>query len=371
MVDFGGTGDGRFAVDGCDAGLCAGHLLTDNDFAESSYTDAGDAARVLASHELFHAVQAAYAAELPVWLSEGTATWAEHLYDPENADFIGFCRAYLREPTRSLNRPPSGVVTSWSYGTALFFAFLEERHGVGVGPALLEALEASDEDDGLVAIESVLAERSDGWSKAWPTFVEWNLATGPRAGGLGAGYPFASRLVAPPVEAEGDGLLDDDNRFYPLAATYFALEHAGGPLSLAFVDDPAGLEFRLYPVPTGGVFGQVGEASWAGAPAGVGVVDLGVHPPGTLLLSGTFPAPAPESTKVHFCLGAPDSVETCLADAAEGDTGGVSHDTADSGAQPRRRATPEGGCSVAAGASRAAACVLSLVAVAGRRRRTF
>jgi hypothetical protein len=42
------------------------------------------------SHALFHAVQNAYAS-LPVWMSEGTAVWAEKQYDPRSQDFINQC----------------------------------------------------------------------------------------------------------------------------------------------------------------------------------------------------------------------------------------------------------------------------------------
>ena len=371
MVDFGGTGDGRFALDGCEEGRCAGHLLTDNDFAESHYADAGEASRVLASHELFHAVQAAYAADLPVWLSEGTATWAEHLYDPENADFLGFCRAYLREPTRSLHRPPSGAVTAWSYGTALFFAFLQERHGVEVGPALLEALEVSDEDDGLAAVEAVLTQQEDTWAQAWPTFAEWNLATGARAGALPEGYPFAADLFPPPVEVDAVGFLEDDNRFYPLAATYFALEHEGGLLSLAFVDDPTGLELRLHPVPGGGRFQPVASAVWEGTPRGVGLVELGSHPPGTLMLVGSYAARASESTKVQFCLGAPEEALACLEEEAVADTGSVAPESGDAGSPEPPPPDEEGtaaGCSAMGGAGGVAAGLLAALAAVRRRR---
>lgn len=373
MVDFAGTGDGRFAIDACYGSVCAGHLLTDNDFAESGYADAAEAARVLASHELFHAVQAAYAADLPAWMSEGTATWAEHLYDPETPDYLGLCRYYLLEPTRSLNSPPAGTVTGWSYGTALFFGFLQERHDERIGPALLEAMEVHSGDEGLDAIAAVLADRDDSFAEAWPEFAAWNAATGARAGLQTQGYPYASRLAAPPLEVSADALLDDDNRFYPLATTYFSLEHAGGPLAVAFADDPAGLVFSLHAVPGGGLYGPTEDAAVVLEPTGVGVVELGEQDAGLWLLAGSYPRPAPESTKVRFCLGAPEQVAACLEepDDGEADTGGA--DTGGTEApedpSPEQHASGgEGGCTVAPAPRGWAVVLLGLLAV-GRRRR--
>jgi hypothetical protein len=49
LVDFGGSADGQFAVDGCVRDTCSGHLLIENDFAGYGYRSLGVAARVLAS----------------------------------------------------------------------------------------------------------------------------------------------------------------------------------------------------------------------------------------------------------------------------------------------------------------------------------
>lgn len=344
MVDFGGTGDGRFAVDACAGGVCAGHLLTDNDFAESYYDDAQEAARVLTSHELFHAVQAAYAAELPVWLSEGTATWAEHLHDPETDDYLGFCGAYLMEPTRALDQPPAGTVTAWSYGTALFFGFLQERHGADIGPDLLEALESVPAEEATLAIQSVLEDRGDSWADAWPTFAAWNLATG-RYAGRAPSYPYAQFIRNPPFEVETDGgVLQDDNRFYPLATTYFRYVHGGGPLALAFADDPTGLHLGLHPMVDGQDNGRVLPAVVEQTPTEAGVLDLGSFDAGGYVLVGSYPAVAPESIKVAFCLGPPDALADCVppADAGDGDSG-----AADGGADSGLGSSSGDGCGCA------------------------
>ncbi len=374
MVEFGDTGDGRFAIDGCSGGVCVGHLLTDNDFAESYYADSAEAAAVLASHELFHGVQAAYRTSLPDWMSEGTATWAEHLYDPTLDDYFGFCRAYLAEPTRSIDSPPAGVATAWTYGTALFFGFLGERLGAGVGPALLDAMEGRGDDEGVDAILEVLDLYDERIEAVWPVFAAWNLATGRQSGGTGEGWPDADQLRAPPFEVEaGADLLDDDNRFYPLATTYFQLEHAGGPLVAAFADDPTGLVFGLHPFAGGERQGAVDAAAVTFSPDGVGVVELGDLPAGGYALVGSYPQPAPESTKVRFCVGAPDAAAACLEPTdgePAGDTGPIDDDTGAPADGSGGAADDAGcGCASADGAGGLGALALGLMALVSRRRR--
>jgi MYXO-CTERM domain-containing protein len=343
MVEFGGVGDGRFAIDGCSGGVCVGHLLTDNDFAESYYSDNEEAAAVLASHELFHGIQYAYATSLPSWMSEGMATWAERLFDPELSDYYGFCSAYLDEPTRSIDSPPAGVATAWSYGTALFFGYLEGRLGEEAGPAILDAMEGRDEGESVDVIIDVIDDFGDDIGDAWPLFAAWNLAVGRQSGGTGEGWPYADRLRAPPFEVEvEDGLLDDDNRFYPMAATYFRWVHAGGPASMAFADDPTGLVFSLHPFAGGADQGAVDAALLYLEPTSAGLSVLGDLPAGGYALVGSYPQQAAESNKVRFCLGAPGEVEACLeiegddgddgTDGTDGtDTGGDDVDSGDAG----------------------------------------
>src|SRR5690606_35560108 len=62
LLDFGGSADGSFRVDACgqDGALptqCAGFMVQENDFAGYAYPSVRYANRLLAAHELFHAVQ--------------------------------------------------------------------------------------------------------------------------------------------------------------------------------------------------------------------------------------------------------------------------------------------------------------------------
>src|SRR5262245_2734211 len=81
LVDFPTSADGQYCRTTCDADSCSGFMLLENDFVGRSYASTDAAIRLLASHELFHGVQAAYTAHASLVLSEGTAVWASEAFD--------------------------------------------------------------------------------------------------------------------------------------------------------------------------------------------------------------------------------------------------------------------------------------------------
>ena len=320
LVDFGGASDGQFAVDGCVRDTCAGHLLIENDFAGYGYRSLRVAARVLASHELFHAVQFAYTSELDSWFSEGTATWAEHLYQPEVADYLNFCAAYLADISRSIDRPPAGAITAFSYGTALYFGFVQEMLGVATMVDMMERLGESEDVDEVTAMLDAVAFAGGDFSELWVTFMRWNLATGARAG-LTESYPYATEL-RPGISAEVSGTaIVDDNRFYPLAATFFQLDHGGGELLVGVGED--NLEevvFQVFPTSSAG---KVRDSILWWQPLEQSVHSLGVQDAGTYWLMGTYPEVAPESAPRLLCFGGSEAMTDCLPEHSDGagDTG--------------------------------------------------
>ena len=290
LVDFGGSADGMFGIDDCIDHRCVGYMVMENDFVGYGYPSVEEAVRVLVSHELFHAVQAAYYGNQASWLSEGMAVWAEHYFDPEPYDFYGFCSAYLDDPERSLFRPPAGMVTSFSYGTALWFAFIYERRGVDALVAIQEAHE--QESDSLQAMLSAIGADIE---PLWADFARWNLATGGQSG-LATSYPYAERINPPTPSYQGE-LLQDEHRFYPLSASYFQLVHEGGTLRFSVADGAPGITFSLHE--TSGF--QVYDAldTWNGAAFRSWELEAG-----TYWVVGSYGSPLAGSQKLALCIGA-------------------------------------------------------------------
>lgn len=196
LLDFGGRADGAFRVAGCgvDGALpiqCAGYIVQENDFAGYGYPSRTYANRLLASHELFHAVQAAYDSNESSVVREGTAVWASAAFDATLRDLEAFAGGYLDRPDRPLDRPLPGPVDPFSYGSGIVFAFLEERRG----PDLLRDLwEACVEREFLDALDTVLAERGSSLAEELAELAIWNLYTADRADpersySNGAAYP--------------------------------------------------------------------------------------------------------------------------------------------------------------------------------------
>jgi hypothetical protein len=317
LIDFGGNADGLYSPESCtgrEAVQCSGYFVMENDFQGYGYSDLGAAVRVLTSHELFHAVQAAYDADEEVWWSEGSAVWAERLYDPESEDFLWFADAYLDDTGRSLDEPPAGPVPTFAYATALWWYHLSEVYGEDVLVELIEATES--EEDLLVDMAAIEEARGGSLWADWSTFAGYNLATGTRAGAMES-WSFASR-IGPATPEERGSSVEDENRYYPLAATYYEVEWPGGPILFALEAPAPELYFELHPEDAEGRI-LPALASWTGEVA----PDLGELAAGTYWLLGTNPTLAENSTKVLTCLGA--DVSAC----APAETAGVDETGAD------------------------------------------
>ena len=327
LVDFGGNSDGHLGIDTCGDGFCSGYLVIENDFSGYGYPSIEIATRVLVSHELFHAVQNAYRVSFSPWMSEGMATWAEHLFDDTLMDYYYLCGAYLEEPTRSINSTPAGAISSFSYGTALFFDFVAIHLGVDFWIAVLDELsvepynndENADEMNVVISLaESIISEENTGYIDfldLWNTFGIWNLGTGWRAGnvigifenGTFESYEYADSLEEVAYEKMSeDGFLEDTHRFYPLSSSYFWFHHQGGSLPFYTSDfrNETPLYFALISVSAehDGLFGDV-----------QGVVDIWESQgfdeqnweleEGDYWLVGLVGAQSEESQKTTFCIG--------------------------------------------------------------------
>jgi len=335
LVDFAGNADGNYAAERCSSSprQCSGYFVMENDFSGYGYASAASAIRVLTSHELFHAVQAAYDADEEVWFSEGTAVWAEDLYDPENTDFLYFCDAYLQDTGRSIDEPPAGPVPLFAYATSLWWWYLSDRYGDDMLIALLEATESGD--DVLADMANLEAARGGSLDEDFSTFARWNLATGTHSG-ASESYPFAARIGPVTAEARGTAIVDD-NRFYPLAATYYLLEHPGGEVWFAAEAEAPELAFSLHAADTNdNVTDLVATFEAAATPTSLGELAAGDY-----WLVGSNPTLAEDSTKLAICLGTAEDVTACAPaapDTATGDT-----DTGDDEAPPEGCGCDTGG----------------------------
>jgi hypothetical protein len=223
------AGDGYVVAEACAGVTCAGYLVIENDFRGLGYGSWGEAIRVLVSHEFFHAVQNAYYAGVPAWVSEGSATWhEEHLY-PEQDDFERLSSYYMGDPKRSLNDRNRGPTDAFAYGAGLFFWSLELAHDAGVARVMLERMAAgASAEDGL---DAALVERGDSLAGAFARFSVWNTFTGRRAV-TGQGYPQAAALAPLMLQDFGArGAFNWDVDPDPLSAQHGVFQ-PGGPVSI-------------------------------------------------------------------------------------------------------------------------------------------
>ncbi len=315
LVDFAGQGDGAFSTDSCDSepNVCSGFFTMENDFSGYGYGNLTQAINTLTSHELFHGVQYAYEANSPTWYTEGSAVLAEKLFDPDSDDFLAYADAYLDDPERSLDNPPTSPVATFAYATALWWDFMRIRLGTESVVELQEALEWDGADaDTLEEMEKVIESFGSDLATEWSTFTRWNLATKFRSGSMES-YDYASSIGPIGDIAVSGATIEDENRFYPLAASYYQLQHAGGPLWFANDDDATGVIFSLHPTTGGGEADPVEPALYEWTPTAPEAILLDADlSAGVYWLIGTQARIADSSQKFRICLGDEALMNNCV-----------------------------------------------------------
>jgi hypothetical protein len=365
LVDFARAADGAFRAEVCDGDRCSGYMVQENDFAGYGYPTVDVGNRTVASHELFHAVQAAYDAGQGAVLSEGTAVWASERFDPTLFDLEGFSYGYLEEATRSLAADPTGPVDPFSYGAGIFFQFLDERLGPQTILRLWESVEdgaggVSDPQWFDTLDEVLRAVGGTDFATVFAEFCSWTLFTDRRAD---PGQGFAHGDDFAPREAEVLSL--------PVAADRFVVFTNASRLVSARVDGRArvavrlvgageaveGVRVFLLPVradQTAGTLHAVDDVVVGGA------VDVGGTDAVAVLALVVNTRADGQGARPRLCLGDDDEVARCAsAGGPDGDP-----DAGDDDAGPDPQA---GGCRAAPGAP-AMFGALALVAL-GRRRR--
>jgi hypothetical protein len=365
MVDFAGRGDGNFQQEACRPGpprACSGLLLMENDFVGYRYGGAAVGARIVASHELFHAVQAAYDRPEDVVLSEATATWGTEAFEPALTDFERAIPGYLNTPEQPLGISPAGPVPPFAYGSALFFQYLSERFGERTIAAIYEALErpASDGPAGaanpgpwLPVVATVLErQRATPFAAAFAEFARWNAVTGAATTAptyeAAAGYPRVATRPPPPAT--------EPVRLFAATAQYLTLPAA--PLRAALAGIPAAAPVEL---------AAFGEASGQLAELGRAPRELQIEPPAGatgLRLVVSHGAAMGSASRPTLCLGTAAEVAACVA-AAPGST----PPTPDAGPSPMPATDDGGGCQIGApgrrgGDAGALGVVLALLGIA-------
>lgn len=250
VVNF-SAADGQAVHDHCEAGppvRCAGFVLVENNFP-GGYADTEEGMRTVVPHELFHLVQDGYDAEVERWWAEGSAQWAANQVYPELRDLERFLPGYFDNPWRPLNVPPSGIITSFLYATAIWPVFLHERHDAALVREIYEGF-TGDGSSVLETTDLILQERGTSLAQEFLQFAAYNAATGERAQ-PGAGYRAAADyplVELTPFAVSPGATLDEIAS--GLGAFYYSVQ-SSSPLELSLTAAPERVAALLLPLSDG------------------------------------------------------------------------------------------------------------------------
>lgn len=387
LVDFAGKGDGNFVQETCKGDVCVGFMVQENDFAGYGYPSIAYANKILSSHEFFHAIQAGYDAKQSSIIGEGSAVWATEQFDPALQDFENFLPGFLKHPDRSLDKPMLGPVDKFSYGSALFFQYLNERYL----PATVLHLwqDCQDNAQGVAnpswftALAALLIrDHKTTFAEEFATFVSWNLFTGPYADPTRS---YAKGASFPQVAMLSDTLpyRDNDLRVFYASSQYLRLPlqaRTAVTAAVAATTDSTGLRVGL--VARKGK--QFGEWLWLLPPFVPPLPTLDVTGADELFVVAVNTAQTGESVRGSLCAGTPDEAALCLpkppaddvaptrADALGTETasdeasGGAQIEGGDAGAATK--SAPSAGCAAAPTGAGATAWLAGLAVAAWARR---
>jgi hypothetical protein len=318
LLDFPTSADGQFVAEACDDGGCSGYMRLENDFNDRAYPSLDIAIRLVASHEFFHAVQAAYLPVPSSLLAEGTAVWASEAFDPVSGDLERQSAAYFRQPERTLTSDPAGVFDGFTYGSAVFFQCLDERFGRDVLRELWERLAAdggSDPERWPGVLDALLLDRDSSLADLFSDFAQRNLFTGARHDAE-QGYAHGDALPLITEKVVNSGHSEATVRVFPLAARYYSVTATERTTLMAAADlpdDPGqpGLVLLAAAESGGRITALARGADEAGHVAQLDL-DAGdvMH---VVLLNNRH---AGESLRPRLCIGTEQELESCRGDAA-------------------------------------------------------
>jgi hypothetical protein len=201
LVAFTGA-DGTTAQESCVDHTCSSFVLVESTFSGRGYPSAAEGFRTVVAHELFHAVQNGYDADMDRFWAEGTAQWAMKQVYPELVDFERQLPAFFKDNTRSLDTQPSGVTAGFLYGSSVWPLFLTLRHGPDTVKDIFER--ELDGTKALDATELVLMTKQATLATDYPIFGAYNAAT-KALGNDGGGYPDSAKYPGVKTETLADG----------------------------------------------------------------------------------------------------------------------------------------------------------------------
>jgi MYXO-CTERM domain-containing protein len=353
LVDFAGVGDGAFQQDGCtttNPDQCIGYMVQENDYVGYGYPSTLVANRILGSHELFHAIQAAYDVGQGTVLSEGTAVWATERFDPSLGDFEAFIDGYLDNTDRPIDEPFGGPVDPFSYGSAIVFQFFEEAYGPGVIRALWEATEngaGGVADPAWVdALDPVLQSVAGlTFADAFTEMAKWNLYTDDFADPAVA-YDAGAGYVRVRIDDVAFPLQEDELRVYRASAQYRGGAPGGrGAMTAALVPTEAAPDAAadlrvLVAVESGD---SVTVTRLDDATAGTQTVPTASADRFVVVVVNTLVAG--DSKKPGLCVGTAEEVDACKQSLTSGGEGGAGGAGAGGGGDPDGDAEDDGeGC---------------------------
>jgi hypothetical protein len=332
LVDFARAADGAWRAESCVDDRCTGYMVQENDFAGYGYPSADVGNRTVGSHELFHAVQAAYDSGQGAVFAEGTAVWASERFDASLFDLEGFAGGYLDDAATPLDAGATGPVDPFGYGAGIFFQFLDETLGPDVIRTLWESVENGaggiTNPDWFATIDGVLrGAGSVGFADAFAEFTTWTLFTARRHD---ATRGFAHGDDLPARGAEPATLPAALERFVVFTASSRLVGVEPGDrarVALRLVgdgDDVAGVRAFLLPVAADGRPGTLVAVDDVVAGGAVDLVDADADAV-TVLALIVNTRQAGQGARPRLCLGSDDEVASCAdaadADAADDDAG--------------------------------------------------
>ncbi len=319
LVDFARSADGAYRSERCDGAVCSGYMVQENDFAGYGYPSVAVGNRTVASHELFHAVQAAYNVDQGAVFSEGTAVWASERFDPTLRDLEGFAYGYLDNAATPLDSGRGGPVDSFTYGAGIFFEYLSERFDDDVILELWQRVGADPEAFWFTEVDAVLASRDSTFAEAFAEFSSWTLLTGRRAD---AALSFETGAQMTEREAQPRTLPIDEASFVLFtASSRLLLAPLGGRSEVQvglFGAATATDSVRVFALPlTNGRPGEVVDATDGATFSTAGATDL--------LVLAVNTRGEGSSARPRLCVGDADEVGAC-ASIAEGEGEGEGED---------------------------------------------